>query len=74
MLDQQRNASSIIKPDNKEEIMYYHSGCNVDELISALDENLVRMLFISPEALIKNIRIQDSILKANSKGYLKTLL
>lgn len=74
MLDQQRNASSIIKPDNKKEIMYYHSGCNVDELISALDKNLVRMLFISPEALIKNIRIQDSILKANSKGYLKTLV
>lgn len=74
MLDQQRNASSIIKPDNKKEIMYYHSGCNVDELISALDENLVRMLFISPEALIKNIRIQDSILKANSKGYLKNLV
>ena len=74
MLDQQRNASSIIKPDNKEEIMYYHSGCNDDELISALDENLVRMLFISPEALIKNIRIQDSILKANSKGYLKNLV
>lgn len=74
MLDQQRNASSIIKPDNKEEIMYYHSGCNVDELISALDKNLVRMLFISPEALIKNIRIQDSILKANSKGYLKNLV
>ena len=74
MLDQQRNASSIIKPDNKKEIMYYHSGCNVDELISALDKNLVRMLFISPEALIKNIRIQDSILKANSKGYLKNLV
>ena len=54
--------------------MYYHSGCNVDELISALDKNLVRMLFISPEALIKNIRIQDSILKANSKGYLKNLV
>lgn len=74
MLVQQRNASSIIKPDNKKEIMYYHSGCNVDELISALDKNLVRMLFISPEALIKNIRIQDSILKANSKGYLKNLV
>lgn len=74
MLDQQRNASSIIKPDNKKEIMYYHSGCNVDELISALDKNLVRMLFISPEALIKNIRIQDSILKANSKGHLKNLV
>ena len=74
MLDQQRNASSIMKPGQTYSIMYYHSGCNVDELISALDKNLVRMLFISPEALIKNIRIQDSILKANSKGYLKNLV
>lgn len=74
MLDQQRNASKIIAPENKNEIMYYHSGCNVDELVSALDKDLVRMLFVSPEALIKNIRIQNSIFKANSKGYLKNLI
>lgn len=74
MLDQQRNASNIIQPENKHEIMYYHSGCNVDELISALDKKIVRMLFVSPEALIKNIRIQNSIFKANSKGYLKNLV
>ena len=74
MIDQQRNASKIIAPENKNEIMYYHSGCNVEELVSALDKKLVRMLFVSPEALIKNIRIQNSIFKANSKGYLKNLV
>ena len=74
MLDQQRNAANIIEPENKKEIMYYHSGCNVDELVNALDKKLVRMLFVSPEALIKNIRIQNSIFKANSEGYLKNLV
>ena len=74
MLDQQRNASSIIEPENKSEIIYYHSGCNVDELVSALDKRRVRMLFVSPEALIKNIKIQNSIFKANSQGYLKNLV
>lgn len=74
MIDQQRNASKIIAPENKSEIMYYHSGCNVEELVSALDKKLVRMLFVSPEALIKNIRMQNSIFKANSKGYLKNLV
>ena len=74
MLDQQINASKIIAPENKHEIMYYHSGCPVDELISALDKKLVRMLFISPEALIKNSKIQSEIFNANSKGYLKNLI
>ena len=74
MLDQQRNASKIIEPTNKNEIMYYHSGCNVDEIVYALDNKRVRMLFVSPEALIKNIKIQNSIFKANSQGYLKNLV
>jgi len=74
MLDQQRNASKIIIPENKNEIMFYHSGCNVEELTSALDNNRIRMLFVSPEALIKNARIQNSIFKANARGYLKNLV
>ena len=74
MLDQQRNAVKIIEPENKNEIMYYHNGCNVSELVNALDKKLVKMLFVSPEALIKNIRIQNSLFKANSEGYLKNLV
>lgn len=74
MLDQHRNASKIIDPKNDKEIMYYHSGCNVDNLVSAIEKRCVRMLFVSPEALIKNPRIQNSIFKANSCGYLKNLV
>ena len=55
-------------------LMYYHSGCSADELVCALDKNLVRMLFISPEALIKNTKIQSSIFKANSRGHLKNIV
>lgn len=74
MLDQQRNAVKIIEPKNKDEIMYYHNGCNVDALVDALDKKLVKMLFVSPEALIKNRRIQNGIFKANSEKYLKNLV
>ncbi len=74
MFDQRRNAMKIINPANKKEIMYYYSGCNVDELVSAIDKNQVRMLFISPEAIIKNSKIQNSIFKVNSQGYLRNLV
>ena len=74
MLDQQRNAAKLINPANKFEIVYYHSGCNVNDLSSAINKRLVRMLFLSPEALIKNPIIQDSIVTANSIGYLKNLV
>ena len=74
MLDQHNNALKIISPAIKNEIMYYHSGCNVEELTSAIDKKLVRMLFISPEALIKNSKIQSSIFSANASGYLKNLV
>lgn len=74
MLDQQRNALKIINPADKKEIMYYHSGCNIDELVSAIDKKQVRMLFISPEALIKNPKIQNSVFRANSQGYLRNLV
>lgn len=74
MLDQQRNASEIIAPESKSEIMYYHSGCNVDELVSAINKKQVRMLFVSPEALIKNPKIQKSVFKANLQGYLRNLV
>ena len=74
MLDQHRNAADKISVTNTKEIMYYHSGCDVSELTSALDKKQVRMLFISPEALIKNPQIRDSIFKANSDGYLRNIV
>lgn len=74
MLDQCRNAKDIIIPDNPNEIMYYHSGRDADELINQLSKHIVKMLFISPEAIIKNKKIQSSILEINKSGYLKNMI
>ncbi|WP_019680702.1 DEAD/DEAH box helicase [Ruminococcus flavefaciens] len=74
MLDQCRNAKDIIKPANLNEIMYYHSGCDVDGLVERLLNHSVRMLFISPEAIIKNKKLQSNIFKANKSGYLQNLI
>ena len=74
MLDQCRNAQDIIKPENASEIMYYYSGCNVDNLIKKLESNIVRMLFISPEAIIKNKKLQSCLFSINKSGYLKNMI
>lgn len=74
MLDQHRNAMDIIKPSNPYEIMYYHSGRDADELVKHLDNKTVQMLFISPEAIIKNKRLQSSIFDANKSGDLKNMI
>ena len=54
MLDQYRNARRIICPQNDSEIMYYHSGRDMNAITEAIKERKVRMLFISPETIIKN--------------------
>ena len=74
MLDQYRNAQNIISPQNPEEIMYYHSKCDADKLTYAIMQKKIRMLFISPETIIKNPKIKKTILYANSTGYLKNLI
>lgn len=74
MLDQYRNAMSIIAPENKKEIMYYHTGCDVAEVSRAISDREVRMLFISPESVIKNKVLYNSLIKANNEGYLNNLI
>lgn len=74
MLDQCRNAKDIIKPEDQNEIMYYHSGCDSDYLVKHLSRHTVKMLFISPEAIIKNKKIQTGILEVNKSGYLKNMI
>lgn len=74
MIDQHRNAVDIISPKSETEIMYYNSHCNADELVNALNKEHVKMLFISPEAIIKNIKIRNCLFDANNKKYLKNLI
>lgn len=74
MLDQYRNAERIIKPTLPNEIMYYYSGCNVDEVVNAITQKQIRLLFLSPETIIKNRRVRDSLLSAAVDGYFKNLV
>ena len=74
MLDQYRNARRIICPQNDSEIMYYHSGRDMNAITEAIKERKVRMLFISPETIIKNKNIYQCLMEANAEGYLNDLI
>lgn len=76
-IDQVRNAKNNIKHDTEEEIFCYYSGIAVERknaLINAIKKETARLLFISPEALIKNTEFDGIITDANSKKYLKNLI
>jgi len=74
MLDQYKNASRIIKTNVESEIFYYYSGIDNDEIIKAINDEKARMLFLSPEALLKNTKLKEVIESANGRGYLKNLI
>lgn len=74
MLDQERNAKSIIHSDTANEIFSYYSQKDMTAFLSALDNRLARILFVSPEALIRNHILRNAILKANQSQYIKNLI
>lgn len=74
MLDQYRNSKEIIKSNTEEEIFYYHSECNLDKFFECLEKKKARVLFVSPESLIKNQQLRDKIQMANDEKYLKNII
>ena len=74
MLDQVKNARAIIKPKNIEEINYYNSSSDVNKIIKLMKNKTLKMLFISPEALVKNKNLIEEIDNLNKIGYLKNLI
>ena len=74
MLDQERNAKSIIHSDTANEIFSYYSQKDMTAFLSALDDQRARILFVSPEALIRNHILREAILKANRTQYIKNLI
>lgn len=76
-IDQVRNAKNNIKHNTDSEIFCYYSGIEKERkeaLKNALDQETARLLFISPEALIKNKAFDSIIDTANKKQYLKNLI
>ena len=74
-IDQERVARKNIKSSADHEIFYYHSGCKkFNEISGAIKNQTARLLFISPEALIKNEKFQELINEANTSRYLKNII
>lgn len=76
-IDQVRNAKKAIKHNADNEIFCYYSGVESERknaLRNAIKTETARLLFISPEALIRNTEFEKMINEANAKKYLKNLI
>ncbi len=74
-IDQERVAKENIKIAKDDEIFCYYSGANnIDRITSAIKSQKARLLFISPEALIKNDKFKELIGQANSIRYIKNII
>lgn len=74
MMDQYKNATDIINSNVDDEIFYYHSEGSLQQFYEGLERKSARILFVSPESLIKNQELRERIQKANSEKYLKNLI
>lgn len=76
-IDQVRSAKNNIKHDTKNEIFCYYSGIENERkaaLRNAIKQEEAKLVFTSPEALIKNNEFVDMIAEANQNKYLRTLI
>lgn len=76
-MDQVRVAKDNIKAASESEIACYYSDLAKEEKRSIIDKiqnRQLRLLFISPEALIKNEAFKQAIDGANDSGYLRNLI
>ena len=75
-MDQERVGRENIKVANPEEIYCYYGDpqCDKNAIYNGLINKTLRLLFISPEALIKNEYLKKLIDDANKSGYLKNII
>ena len=74
MIDQCKNAKDIIHSEVDNEIFYYHSECSLHRFYECLEYKTARLLFISPESLVKNKQLREKLQKANDEKYLKNIV
>lgn len=73
MIDQVENARSILK-DHASEIDFYNSNTSFAVVQEKLLSKKVKLLFLSPEALIKNMELKQIVSHLNSDGWLKNII
>ena len=67
-IDQVKTAKYAIKHNTDDEIYCYYSNVqNSDKIFKNIEKHKLRLLFISPEALLKNQRFRECIEKANAE-------
>ena len=74
MLNQYDSAKKTIKHNTDNEIFYYHSGKDLSDFINATNQKKARLLFISPESIIKNKLLKKYLFEKNIEGYLKNII
>ena len=74
-MDQERVARENIKVAEDGEIYCYYGDLSDKEpIFKGISERTLRLLFVSPEALVKNEYLRRLIADANSSGYLKNII
>ena len=74
-IDQERVAKKNIRISQDGEIFCYYSGSkNIEKISNAIKNQTAKLLFISPEALIKNEHFKELISYANSLRYIKNII
>ncbi len=74
-IDQVRVTKQVIKrDDNDNEIFSYSSGVNAGPILKAIKDKKAKILFISPEALLKNSGFAEAIKEANKCRYLNNIV
>lgn len=74
-IDQEISAKNAICRLTNQEIFSYSSGAdNGNMIINAIRNESAKLLFISPEALIKNEDFANAISEASQKHYLKNIV
>ena len=74
MIDQVRVSRGVIKNASADEIDCYYSGVGVEKIISAIKRHKLRLLFVSPEALLKNYALRETVEEAAKANYLANLI
>ena len=73
MVDQAKNAQAILK-EHVQEIAIYNSSIDFSRIKNKLLDKTIKLLFLSPEALIKNKELSNIINELNAEGWLQNLI
>lgn len=73
MIDQAQNARERLK-GHESEIEIYNANSDFIKIKRGLLTKKIKLLFLSPEALIKNQGLKDTITSLNQEGWLKNLI